>query len=218
MATSFTLETLKTAIQGHVEDQGSDFASYLDTLIQVGEDRILRELPLSVFDVKASVTIVAGDQATAKPTDTIAILELYYTNSGTRIVLQPRTYSYCLDYAPTTAQGTPKFFAEDYSETELYLAPAPDVTVTAEALVTKRPESLTSASSGTFLSKNVGDLLLASCLIAAERFNVAAEQVAVWQAEYDRLLASAHVDLAHIMRRTYSTLSPQPTATGRDGR
>ena len=170
MATSFTLATLKTQIQNHAEDQGSEFADELDTLIQLGEDAIIRDLPLSIFDAQNAVSIVAGIPTASKPTDTITIRELFYSSGGTITVLLPRSYSFCLDYAPSTAQGAPKYFAEEYSETELDLAPNPNLTVTASAVYTKRPTSLVASASGTFLSKNLGDLLLASCMIAAERY------------------------------------------------
>jgi hypothetical protein len=218
MASSFTLETLKTAIQGHIEDDGNDFASNLDMLIQIGEDRILRELPLSIFDARGNVSITAGTQTATKPAGAISILELYYTNSGARTVLSPRTYSYCLDYSPGTTQGAPKFFAEDYSETEVWLAPSPNLSVTAEALYTARPESLVTEINGTFLSRNVGDLLLASCMIATERFNIAAEELATWRADYLDLLVSARLDLAHLLRRSYSPLAPQPTTNAKQER
>lgn len=218
MATSFTLATLKTQIQNHCEDQGSEFAEQLDTIIQLGEDRILKDLPLSIFDARESVTITAGTQTATKPTNTISVRELYYVNGGTRAILLPRTYSFCLDYAPGTTQATPKYFAEDYSDTQIYLAPNPNVSVTAEALIVKRPTSLVTDTSGTFISKNLGDLLMASCMIAAERYTLAIEQIPMWQEDYRALLASAADDLRHLLRRDFSPIAPMPTASGRKER
>jgi hypothetical protein len=214
LATSFTLATLKTQIQNHAEDQGSEFASELDTLIQLGEDAIVRDLPLSTFDSRAAVSIVAGTQTATKPTDTITVRELYYTSAGARVILMPRSYSFCLDYAPTTTQAAPKYFADEYSETEVYIAPNPNVTVTAEAYITKRPTSLVTNTSGTFISKNLGDLLLAACMISAERYIIALEQLTDWKAAYQTALLSAAVDLRHLIRRDYSMLAPTPKAAG----
>lgn len=218
MATSFTLATLKSAIQGFAEDSGADFAGQLDMLIQLAEDRVLKDLPLSVFDALGSVSIAAGTQTASKPSGAIAIQGLSYINAGTRTILEPRTYSFCLDYSPTTTQATPKYFAEDYSSSQIWIAPNPNVTVTAEAVMTKRPNSLVTDTTGTFISTNIGDLLLAACLISAEQFNIATEQAAMWQAQYAALLASAQNDFKHLLRRGYSPLAPQPVASNKGER
>ena len=202
MATAFTLATLKTAIKNHVEDQGTDFDSNVETIIKLGEDMILKDLPLSIFDVRGNVTITAGTQTATKPTDALSIYELYYVSGSTRVILLPRSYSFCIDYARTTTQATPKYFAEDYSETAMWLAPNPNVTVTAEALYAKRPASLVTTSPS-FFSTNLGDLLLAACLVAAERFNLGWAESKDWLGEYGRLLQSATYEMRNLLRPDY---------------
>lgn len=216
MASSWTYTTLKQAIKDHIEDQGTDFDGVVDELIGLGEDRILKDLPLSIFDARANVIITAGLQTASKPSGAIATLELYYTSGGSRVVLTPRTYSYCIAFSPNTSQATPKYFAEDYSETQYWIAPNPNVSVTGEALHTKRPASIVTATT-TFLGTNVGDLLLDACMIAAERFTLADEK-AVWEADYARDLQAARIDFRQILRRSYATLSPQPQAAGKGER
>lgn len=218
MATSFTLTSLKNAIQGHTEDFGTKFAANLDMIIQLAEDSIVRDLPLSVFDSTSSVSFVQGNQEVDKPADTLAIHELYYTSAGTRIALEPKSYSYCMDYATSSAEGLPKFYAQDYSPTKIYIAPAPNAAFSATVFMSKRPAGLVTDTGGTFISKNIGDLLLAACMVAAERFNISNEQVTMWDAEYTRLLASARVDFSHILRRGYAPLAPQPVAVDKKER
>lgn len=217
MASAWTYTTLKQAIKDHCEDQTTDFAAQLDMLIGLGEDMILKDLPLAIFDAKANVIITAGTQTASKPAGSIATLELYYTSAGSRVVLKPRTYSYCIEFSPNTSQAPPKYFAEDYSETQYWLAPNPNISVTAEALHMKRPASIVTATT-TFIGTNVGDLLLDACMIAAERLALAKDEKIDWLNDYGKDLKAARVDLRHLLRRSYATLSPQPMAAGKGER
>jgi len=199
MASSFTLATLKTALKNHVEDQGSDFSDNLDVLIQLGEDRVLKDLPLTIFDDRGNVTVTAGTQTATKPTGAIVTRELYYVSAAVRYFLRKRTQEFCNAYAPNTTQAAPKYFADDYSPTEYLISPNPNLTVTAEALFTKRPVSLVTDTTGTWLSNNVGDVLLHACLISVEKYNLADERIALWVAEYGKLLAAARVTLRDLL-------------------
>jgi hypothetical protein len=125
--------------------------------------------------------------------------ELYYVSASVRNFLRKRTQEFCNAYAPNTTQAAPKYFADDYSETAYLISPNPNLTVTAEALFTKRPASLVTAPTGTWLSNNVGDVLLHACLISVEKYNLADERIALWVAEYGKLLAAARVTLRDLL-------------------
>jgi hypothetical protein len=199
MASSFTLATLKAALQDHVEDTGTPLSDNLDMLIQLGEDRVLRDLPLTIFDDRDDVSITQGNQVATKPTGALVTRELYYVSASVRYFLRKRTQAFCNAYAPTTTEAAPKYFADDYSETTYLIAPEPNLSVTAEALFTKRPTSLVTDTTGTWLSENVGDLLLHACLISIEKYNLADERIALWVAEYGKLLAAARVTLRDLL-------------------
>jgi len=212
MSTVFTYESLKTSIKNHAEDQGVNFANNIDTMIRIGEDRVIRELPLSVYQAKGNVTITQGTQATTKPTGALAIHNLYYLLAGERKFIEPRPYSYCLDYAPNTTQAPPKYFAEDYSATEMWLAPAPNLSVTAEAFYLKRPNSIITDINGTWISLNAGDLLLAACMIAGERYNIDMEKMTMWLTDYPLLLASAYTQFEHLLPKNFKDIGSLPSA------
>ena len=213
----FNYTTLKAAIKAHCEDSGTNFDTHVDTIIQLGEQRLLKDLPIGIVDTTGNVSITAGSQVATKVSGTIATRELFYTSGGTRVVLLPRTHSFCLEFCKNTTQAAPKYFAEDYSETEYFLSPNPNVTVTASAKVTKRPASIVTATT-TFFGTNVGDLLLAACMIAGERFNLGWEEGKNWETEYNTLLKAARNDFRHLIRRDYATLAPQPAAVGKGER
>jgi len=199
MSSSFTLATLKASIQAHVEDVGTKLAASLSELIQLGEDRVLRDLPLMIFDGRDVVNITQGAQTATKPTGAIVTMELYYVSAGVTYFLKKRTESFCKAYAPNTTEAAPKYFADDYAETTYFIAPNPNLTVVGEALFTKRPTSIVTDTGGTWLSKNIGDVLLHACLISTAKFNIADERLEMWRSEYKNLLASAKMTLKDLL-------------------
>lgn len=205
MSSAFTLATLEATIRDHVEEQGSadEFDDNFNILVQLAEDEILKALPLTIFDARDDVALVAGTQNPDKPTGCILAHELSYTSGSTIVMLYPRRYSWLRAAVPNATQAAPKWFANDYAEDKLWIAPNPNVTATAEALMTKRPDSLVTDSGGTWLSTNLGDLLLCACAANAERFGMAWEDAAKWKADYTRQLAAAHVAFAHLIRKPY---------------
>lgn len=218
MPTSLTYSTLKQAIKDGIEDQGTDFDAQVDLIIKQGEDDLVRDLPLSIFDAKdQDVAITAGSQTATKPSGCISTRELVYTSGSRRYVLVPRQYGFLKAAYPDTTQRVPRFYADDYSETLYYIAPAPNLSVTAKADVVKRQASIVTATT-TFLGTNVGDLLLASCMVVAERFGLGWAESKNWADIYATKLGSARIDLRHLLRRDYATLAPQPMALGKGER
>lgn len=202
MATSWTLTTLKTALKNHVEDQGTEFSDNLNTIIQLAEDRTLKALPLTIFDGRGNVSIAAAGQTPNKPTGCILTHEISYISSSVTYHLYPRRYSFLRAYCPNTTQAAPKYFADDYAEDKYWIAPVPNLTVTAEALMTLRPASIT-AGSTSWLGSNVGDLLFAACMMGAEQFTVAWDEAKAWEVIFARRLADAQRDFARLLRRPY---------------
>lgn len=218
MPSAWTYATLEASIRGHIEDQGTDIDTPVDNMIKLGEDRICKDLPLTIWDARdQDVAIAQGSQTANKPSGAIATRELVYTSAAVRYVLLPRTYSFCKAYCPDLTERAPKFFAEDYSESAYFITPVPNLTVTAKADVTKRPASIVSAGT-TFIGTNAGDLLLAACMIHAERFILGWEEADKWEAEYNTLLASARMDFRHLLRRDFANMAPQPRAEGKGER
>lgn len=205
MASSFTLATLKTAMQDAVEDQGTEFSGKLNELIQRAEDRLLLDLNFEIWDAWDSITFVNGTRTATLPTSFLDVRKLYYTASSSVNWLEERTQDYILDYWPSTTGVTtaPKFWAP-YSSTQIIVGGTPGATpTTGTANGTKRPTSLVTDTSGTWLSQNVGSLLLHSALIEANKHLVADERLAMLTTEYQDLLAKAQRQFAHLLRMEF---------------
>lgn len=219
MSVAYTLALLETAIKNNVEDQGADFDDNIEDIIQRGEERCVRDLNLEIWKVVAAIVVVAGARTVSKPTGYLEADSLSSTLSGSIVSLDQKTYDYCTDYAPIVAtQADPKFFAE-LNETQFYIVPTPNAALAAAGLscrYLKKPNSIVTDTAGTWLSLHVGDLLLASCLIAADEFGMVlkAEGLGDRYEAYGALLASARIQFKHLMTREYAPVAAQPEAKG----
>lgn len=216
MATAFTYATLVTAIKNHLENQGTAFAANVDTLIKLGEDRVVKDFDLEIFDTTASITLTVNVATITKPSGIIAPRSLWYTNgSSDRVILRQRSYEYLVDYWPTPSDtGEPKFFCE-LTETTWGVTPTPNNTRSGTARYVKRPNSVVTDTSGTWISLNFGDLLLYSCMMNSEIYEKADDRIAVWQTLYGQALAVAKHEARSGLRQDGSPLAPMPTAEGK---
>lgn len=209
MATSYTYATLKAAIQDTVEDDGTEFASAIDNIIALAEDRILKDLNLELFDTVTSLAFTASNPLLTKPTGTIATRSLYYTNASSNFVLlEPRSHEFIMDYWPksTTTTAAPKYYT-DYSATQYYIAGTPSGTnvVTARCIV--RPAGLTSIVTTTWLSTYMGDLMFYACLVASEQYLKADNRIGVWMGEYQDRMKKAEKELKQSDRNDYTPMT-----------
>ena len=82
---SFTLSTLKTAIQNYTENTETTFVNSLNTFIIQTEERILKSIQLSIFRKNASAQFTSS-QFLACPNDFLAPFSLSFTNSDSEKV------------------------------------------------------------------------------------------------------------------------------------
>ena len=211
MSSSYTLAALKTSLKDFVEDQGTDFSGSLDDLIKLAEDKCIVDLDLDIFDTTGSVTLTQLSQTATIPTDFLKIRSMFYTSGTTRTFLEPRTYEYCVDYwADTATGGTPLYWAP-YTTTTVYIAPPPSATVTATARGIKRPNSVVTDTSGSWLSLYCGSLLHKACLVVTEQFNIVDERIPMWKTEYAEDLAARRIEFRHLLHKDYDLPAlPQP--------
>jgi hypothetical protein len=125
--------------------------------------------------------------------------------SGLRRYLERRNYEWCLDYEPDeTATAEPKYYAE-YTETEFFVAPAPDIAYGFELRQIQSPEALSPTNQNTWLGDNAGDLLLYTCLLASDEFLISdTEDLNTWRQSYVDLLPARKLELRRQWRSDYS--------------
>ena len=169
---SFTLATLKTAIQDYLEVSETTFTNNLNTFITESEDRIFKMVQLPEQRKNVSGNVSSSNRFLATPTDFYAPFSLAVIDSNKYHYLSFKHPSFLKEYSPsTTTTGRPKYYSL-FDDTAFELSPVPDSSYSIELHYLHKPASLTAGSdSGTpLLSTDHPDPLLYGALAEAAVF------------------------------------------------
>ena len=168
---SFTLATLKTAVQDYLQVSETTFTNQLPTFIKESEDRIFSFVQLPDLRKNVQGNVTSGNRFLATPTDFYAPMSLAIINSNTYDYLDYKHPSFIKEFSSGTTQGTPKYYSL-FDETSFELSPIPDANYTIELHYLNKPGSLTSGSDSgtTTLSSEYPDALLYGALVEAAIF------------------------------------------------
>ena len=166
---SFTLATLKTAIQDYTDNSETSFVTNLPNFIKAAEEKIFKGVDLDIFRKNVTSAFTSSDQFLTVPSDYLASFSLQITTSGSESFLLQKDVNYLREYTPASSTtGLPKYYAR-FDTDNFIVAPTPDSNYTLELHYYYRPASLTAgADSGTtWLSTNAPYALLYGSLIEA---------------------------------------------------
>jgi len=160
---SYTYTTLKTAIQDYTENDETTFIRNLPLFIRNTEERILKNVQLSLFQKNASGVLSSSNKFLNCPSDFLAPFSLSFTNSSTQqIFLDFKNSDFVQSFTPNAAvTGPPRYYAQ-YDLTNFIVAPTPDSNYAVELHYFYRPLSLTKSSftltltsvAGTFITSD----------------------------------------------------------------
>lgn len=199
MSFTTTYTELLAEVQAIMEDDGTEFVAEIPNIINQSELRVLRDIDLDIFKTTEDVTL---DGTTLSiPSGAVMVYSIRDTvNSKT---LERRSSEYVQMYGGT---GNALYFAEE-SDTTLRVAPAPTSGTAAKARVLKRPTALSGSNETNWLTDNVGDLLLAACLVYSARFLKMGERIAELETGYNVLLAQSMRELKPLANADYERAS-----------
>ena len=168
---AYSLTDLQTDIRNYTEVGDNVFtADILKPIIINGENKIYREVDADTDRFYATSSCISGNRYVTIPSDLRFIRYVQLTDSnGNQFYLEQRDTSFMAEYyttPDTAAVDIPKYFA-NWDEDYWVVAPTPDKTYDITLAYNKEPESITSATGGTFLSNKYQDLLLYACLVNA---------------------------------------------------
>lgn len=167
---SFTYDELKTALQDYTENDETSFVNNLPVFIRLSEERILKNVQLSLFRKNVSGTMTASNKYLAVPSDFLAPFSLSFVDSGgDHEFLDFKDVDYVQTFNPdASTTGDPRYYAV-FDINFFILGPTPSANSTTELHYFYRPASLTAgAGSGTtWLSENAELTLLYGSLIEA---------------------------------------------------
>lgn len=167
---SFTYAQLKQAIQDYTQNDETSFVANLPLFIRFAEERILKNVQLSLFRKNATASAVAGNKYLPCPTDFLAPFSLSFEDSeGSKTFVEFKDVSFLQAFTPDEdTEGEPRYYAQ-FDVDNFILAPTPASTYRAELHYYYRPNSLTAgAESGTtWLSENAPMAMLYGALMEA---------------------------------------------------
>ena len=188
---SFTLSTLKTAIQDYLETDETTFVNNLNNFILQAEERILKsvQVPDQRKNVQGNVT--SSNRFLATPSDFLAPFSLAVISSNNYDYLDLKHNSFIKEYiSSTTTTGKPKYYAI-FNQGSFEVAPIPDSNYTVELHYLAKPASLTAGgdSGTTYLSTDAPDTLLYGCLLEGAIFlKLPADDIGAYEARFKESL------------------------------
>jgi len=167
---SFTYDTLKQAIQDYTENDETSFVNNLPLFIRQSEERILKNVQLSLFRKNVNGTLTASNKYLACPSDFLAPFSLSFVDSDSdHVFLDFKDVDFVQSFNPDAAStGNPRYYAV-FDVDNFVLGPTPNSSYAVELHYFYRPASLTagSGSGTTWLSENAELALLYGSLIEA---------------------------------------------------
>jgi len=167
---SFTYAQLKQAIQDYTEYEETGFVNNIPLFIRLSEERILKNVQLSLFRKNATALTSASGQYIKVPNDFLAPFSLSMTGTdGDKFFVEFKDPSFVQSYTPDpTTTGEPKYYCQ-FDVDNFLMAPTPNASYTAELHYFYRPRSITldGDDNTTWLSENAEMALLYGALIEA---------------------------------------------------
>ncbi len=169
---SFTLATLKTAIQDYLETDETTFVNNLNTFIEQAEERILKAVQIPDQRKNVSGNVSQDNRFLSTPSDFLAPFSLAVISSNNYDYLDLKHNSFIKEFvSDTTTRGKPRYYAI-FDQTTFEIAPVPDANYSMELHYLAKPVSLTAGgdSGTTYLSTEAPETLLYGCLLEGAIF------------------------------------------------
>jgi|TARA_R100000455_G_C6272081_1_gene128645 hypothetical protein len=192
---SFTFDQLKTAIQDYTQNTETSFVTNLPVFIRIAEERILKNVQLTLFRKNATANATNGDKFLAAPSDFLAPFSLSFTDSSSnQVFLDYKDVNFVQEFNPNSATtGDPRYYAL-FDDSNFILGPTPNSNYAVELHYFYRPTSLTSGSGSgtTWLSENAEVTLLYGSLVEAYTYMKGEPDV---MQEYEKRFAESIISM-----------------------
>ena len=139
---SYTLTTLKTAIQDYTENTETTFLSHLRDFIRSTENRLFKMIDFEIFRKNSTSALSSSDPYMSVPTDFFSPFSLSITSSSSKVFLLEKDVNFIQEYNPNVSTtGEPKYYAR-FDIDNFIISPTPDANYTCEIHYYYRPTSL----------------------------------------------------------------------------
>lgn len=200
-----TYNGLLAALESFVEDDSAEYVAAVQGCINRAEERIYRDLDMSLFNYQLPTALGSGVWTLAKPSDlkqspTHNIMLTGYGHAERRSLAWVQQHG---------GSGLPQYFAED--DTTLYFAPTPNSAYAVIITFNKRWSPLGASTQTNWVTDNAADLLLNAALVESEKFLIAPERKQEFEDAYRMLLGPVRAFWRGTAQTGYEPINPTPT-------
>lgn len=168
---AFTYAQLKDAVSAWINKP--DIEQSIPIFVRLAEERILKNVQLSLFQKNATTATTSGGQYLPVPADFLAPMALNVRGpDNDKVFLEFKDLSFVQTYTPDpSTTGVPKYYAQ-FDNDYFLLGPTPNAVYTAQLQYLYRPASLTAGAEDgtTWLSENAEIAMLFGTLVEAHTF------------------------------------------------
>lgn len=164
-----------------------DLTDKIPIFIQLGEERLRRDLRLRQMLKYSTATLQGGDATIAIPNDFLAIKTIYL-DTNPIATLEYQTSAVFYDNGLVKQSGQPQAYTLIGSEFQF--APVPTGNYELKMIYYFRPEILSASNQSNVFSLYAPDLLLYAALAEAEPYLMNDERLQTWSSLYTRGLES----------------------------
>ena len=203
---AYTLSDLQTDIRNYTEVDSNVLSdSVLSRLIQNAERKIYREVDSDQDRFYATSNLIIGNRYVTIPSDLRLIRSVQLKNSaGDQFYLEQKDTTYIAEYYSDPGNSSvdiPKYYA-NWDANFWVVAPTPDQTYEITLAYNKQPTSITTDTTGTYLSNKYQDLLLYACLVNAYGYlKGPADMLQYYSQAYEKALLSYAIEQQGRRRR-----------------
>lgn len=173
--------------QKMLEDTSQDTLDYIPAAIRAAELRLTKEIDTVGLKQNFDLTLTTGNRVVAKPAGFRFSFDafLYDSSSGKEKRLKHVTDDYLRDFWPYPSQtAEPRFYAQDYDNTSLIVAPTPDKTYTLRLSCAADITPISVSNQTNYFTANCGELLYYATMIEMAIYTRNSRQKADFEEKY----------------------------------
>jgi hypothetical protein len=199
MAVEMTYASLVTDISSYLERTDTATLEKIPTFIMLAEQVISTEIQFLGNLTVVTSTMNVGQPVIVKPARWRKTVSVNLIDNNQRQPVFLRKYEYLRNYWPNATQtDTPVYYC-DYDYTHWLVAPTPDLAYNYEILYYERVQPLDVTNQTNWFTQYAPQAMLYGSLLQAMPFLKNDERMPMWQAQYDRVIATLKTeDVARI--------------------
>lgn len=188
VAAVMTYDSLVDDISTYLERTDTATLQKIPTFIMLAEQVIAAEIKFLGNLTVMQSTMTATQSVIDKPARWHKTVSMNVVVDGERTPILLRKYEYLREYWPDATQtDVPKFYC-DYDYTHWLVAPTPAQNYNFEVLYYERIQPLDSSNQTNWFTIYAPQALLYGTLLQAMPFLKNDERMAMWQAQYDKII------------------------------